>query len=283
MTTHTLIDRHAVVQLPVLPLITPGSWVGSSYADDFAQAHTNHLIVRTAMGAGMPLAGTGCAIATPTLARLAAAGGGSPFDPDSLVEDYELGLRIATLDRSALFARVTDRSGRLVAVRACFPDTLDAAVRQKARWITGIALAGWDRTGWGRPMALVENWWRARDRRTPLAMLVLAIAYAALPSWLAMTVARRWSDSPIIPLSPLLIGLLQVNGALLAWRLAMRAIFTGEVYGWRQGLWSIPRMMVGNVIAMLASARAVRRYVGLLRGTPLAWDKTVHRFPDAHV
>lgn len=144
-----LIGDRAVVQLPVMPLVKPGSpFVSGHYADEFALAHGVQLPVRTAIGAGMPLAGTGCAVAPWIVARLAAARGGDPFDPVSLVEDYELGLRIAELGGRGLFARVTDAEGGLVAVRAYFPATLTAAVRQKSRWITGIALAGWDRTGW---------------------------------------------------------------------------------------------------------------------------------------
>ncbi len=277
----SLIEDHAVVQFPVVPLIRPGSWISAVYADDFAQAHTNHLVMRTALGAGMPLAGTGCAIATDTLMRLAARRGGDPFDPDSLVEDYELGLRIAEFGRPALFARIADRDGGLIAVRAFFPDTLAAAVRQKSRWITGIALAGWDRTGWGRPLAIVEHWWRARDRRTPLAMLVLVIAYVAILFWLAAAAGHWWTGTVIAPMPPLLAGLLRVNAVLLGWRIAMRAAFTGSAYGARQAMLSVPRLVVGNVVAILAAGRAVWRYAGMMRGAPPAWEKTAHVFPGA--
>ncbi|RZM10739.1 MAG: hypothetical protein EOP67_68025, partial [Sphingomonas sp.] len=98
----TLIERHAVVQLPVLPLVKRGSrLVSGHYADEFAESHTKHIVVRTALGAGMPLAGTGFAIRPAILASLAAERGGTPFDADSLVEDYELGLRIAALGGDA--------------------------------------------------------------------------------------------------------------------------------------------------------------------------------------
>ena len=84
----------------------------------------------------------------PMLTSAAVAG---TFDPASLVEDYELGLTIADAGGRGCFARVRDAAGDVVAVRAYFPDTVHAAVRQKARWMAGIALAGWDRTGWGPP------------------------------------------------------------------------------------------------------------------------------------
>jgi adsorption protein B len=56
----------------------------------------------------------------------------------------------------------------------------------------------------------------------------------------------------------------------------MRAVFTTSAYGWRQGLLSVPRLVVGNVIAMLAAARAIFAHVG---GGPRRWDKTSHIFP----
>src|SRR3546814_2380204 len=94
----------------------------------------------------------------------------APFDETSLTEDYEIGLRIGALGGRGILARVPEYpGGPVVAVRAYFPATLDAAVRQKARWLFGIALAGWDRTGWGRRRHLGELWMRMRDRRAPLA------------------------------------------------------------------------------------------------------------------
>jgi adsorption protein B len=70
--------------------------------------------------------------------------------------------------------------------------------------------------------------------------------------------------------------LLTVNAWLLAWRIFMRAAFTTSAYGWRQGLMSVPRLVVGNIIAMLAAARALAIYV---RNGPPKWDKTRHIFP----
>ena len=73
--------------------------------------------------------------------------------------------------------------------------------------------------------------------------------------------------------------LLRVNGGLLVWRMGVRAVFTGRAYGWREAAWSVPRMIVGNLIALLSARRALIRYVGMLRGSPLRWDKTAHAFP----
>ena len=277
-----MLDRHAVVQLPVMPLVKPGSpFVSGHYADEFALAHGVQLPVRTAIGAGMPLAGTGCAVAPWIVARLAKVRGGDPFDPVSLVEDYELGLRIAELGGRGLFARVADAEGGLVAVRAYFPATLTAAVRQKSRWITGIALAGWDRTGWARPLAVIDHWMRARDRRAPIAVLVLVSAYAAMLAWLASAALHGWTGAATATaLTGPVRMLLPINAALLVWRIAVRAACTGHAYGWRQAMLSAPRIVVGNVVLLLAAGRAAWRYAGMLRGIAPAWDKTAHSFPD---
>ncbi|TXC72172.1 glycosyl transferase family protein [Sphingomonas ginsenosidivorax] len=277
-----LIERHDYVQLPVLPLVKRGAQlVSGHYADEFAEAHAKQLVVRTALGAGMPLAGTGCAIAPDILALIAAERGGDPFDASSLTEDYELGLRMADLGARGLFVRIDDARGGIVAVRAFFPDTIDTAVRQKTRWMTGIALSGWDRTGWARPLAFADHWMRMRDRRAPLAVVVLATAYCALPAW-ALAAGLHWyrGSSATAVGSPGL-WLLVVNTALLAWRLATRMLFTGRSYGLREALWSLPRFVVGNFVALNAAPRALVRYIGMLRGAAPVWDKTRHEFPDA--
>ena len=278
----SLIEGRAVVQLPVLPLVVPGSrLVSGHYADEFAESHIKQLVVRTWIGAGMPLAGTGCAISPSILGRIAALRGGDPFDATSLTEDYELGLRIAELGGEGLFARVADgtRHG-VVAVRAFFPATLIAAIRQKARWMTGIALIGWDRTGWGRALAMGDHWWRLRDRRGPVAMLVLAAAYLGMVADALSVLLHVIADTPLPPVHAGLKFLFGINALLLSWRLAVRMMFTGRAYGWREALWSLPRFVIGNFVALAAIPRALIRYVHVLRGGVAAWDKTSHRFPD---
>jgi glycosyl transferase family 2 len=271
--------RYAAVQLPVLPLPHPRSrFVSGHYLDEFAEAHAKQLVVRQALGAGMPLAGVGCAVRRDMLDRIAAMRGGNPFDASSLTEDYELGLTIAAMGGRTALVRVPERpGGRPVAVRAFFPATLDAAIRQKARWLTGIALAGWDRTGWGRLGQWGDHWMRMRDRRATLAMPVLAMAYAALVAWGASLAVHFYAGSA--PPGPLAGGLLWANIALLGWRFAVRALFVGRSYGGGQALWSVPRMFVGNFIALLAARRALMLYLEMLAGAPPRWDKTDHQFP----
>ncbi|MBN8808076.1 MAG: glycosyl transferase family protein [Sphingomonas sp.] len=275
-----LVD-HDVVQLPVRPLVDPRSpLVAGHYIDEFAEAHEFRLVARGMLGAPLPLAGVGCAIGRDLLDRIAARRGGEPFDADSLTEDYELGLMSATLGGRQVFARVRDAAGELVAVAEYFPSTIQTAVRQKARWMVGIALDGWDRIGWGRAGDWRDHWMRMRDRRAPLAMLLLFIAYVALVAWGASLGLHALTHTPMPALGATMATLLKINGALLVWRLAMRAWFTGRAYGPWQAALSLPRALVGNYIALLAARRALWRYIGALRGRRPAWDKTAHRFPD---
>jgi adsorption protein B len=272
-----LIDRAAVIQLPVLPLLDPNSrWIAGHYCDEFAEAHIKELVVREAVGAAIPLAGVGCAIARRPLAQLAAKQDGRPFAGASMTEDYEVGLRLGALGLKTMFVRIPAEPGEagVVASRGHFPATLGAAVRQKARWLGGIALAGWDRLGWSG--GLGERWMRMRDRRGPLAALLLLAAYAAALLWSQLWLAEMLGAPIEARLNPGLITLLTINGWLLAWRIVMRAFFTASAYGWRQGLMSVPRLVVGNVIAMLAAARALSLH---LRGGARRWDKTHHIFP----
>ena len=177
-----------------------------------------------------------------------------------------------------VFVRMRDRDGELVATREYFPDSMDAAVRQKARWMVGISLAGWDRMGWKGGAA--ESWMRVRDRRAAIAALVLFAAYLALVLWGVLLLASRLGFAVPLAPSPFIQALLWVNFASMIWRMAMRSIFVGGSYGWLYGIGAIPRTILANFIAMMAARRAVFLYLNSLVGKPLVWDKTQHRFPQ---
>lgn len=277
-----MIDRFPMVQLPVLPLLGGGDWlaraVANHYGDEFAESHSKLLTVREALGASVPSAGVACAFERAMLARLARDPDHGPFDPTSLTEDYEAGLRIRDMGGRGVFVRMRDADGEMVATREYFPDSIDAAVRQKARWIVGISLAGWDRLGWqGGP---AEWWMRIRDRRSALAAFVLTMAYLALLLWVLLVGLELFGAVTLKPLSPELRNLMTLTFVLMLWRCLIRALFVGRCYGWKQGLASIPRTFVANYIAIFAARRAMILYVRSLLGNPLAWDKTQHRFPD---
>lgn len=169
--------------------------------------------------------------------------------------------------------------GRLVATRAFFPSRIDHAVRQKARWVHGIALQGWDRLGWeGGPG---EFWMRLRDRRGPLAALVLACGYAffllaGISYLLAEFGVHRSRETNF-----LLTLLIAANLASFVWRALMRFAFTAREYGAMEGLRAVLRIPLTNVIAIMAGRRALLAYLRTLRGAPTRWEKTSHDFHPA--
>ena len=70
--------------------------------------------------------------------------------------------------------------------------------------------------------------------------------------------------------------MLAINASFIGWLLLMSAVFVTATYGLKQGLLSVPRLVVGNVIAMLAVKKALAIHA---RGGPSRWDKTRHIFP----
>jgi bacteriophage N4 adsorption protein B len=271
-----LTPRLALIQLPVQPAIDVRSrWISGHYVDEFAEAHLKEMIVREAIGASLPSAGTGCCIQRAFLARLAELNGGKPFDATSLTEDYELGLRIGSLGGRSGLVRIRESAGKnLVAVRSHFPTTMRSAVIQKSRWIVGIALAGWDRTGWRGGFA--EHWMRWRDRRCLLAALFIASGYLSV--MLALLMA--WYGHAL-KIDPALRILLIINGFLVIWRVAIRAICVAAVYGRNESVRSVPRIIVSNMIAVLACSYAIVRYQRMLRDGSFSWGKTSHQFPHS--
>jgi len=274
------IDDCEFVQLPVLPLPHPASpWVGSHYCEEFAESHGKAMVVRDALGAGIPAAGVGCAFRRSLLAKMVPAGDpetgeAGPFSGLSLTEDYELGLMVSAAGGRSRFLRVRGDDGQLIATRSYFPPTLASAVRQKSRWVHGIAFQGWDRLGWSG--TLVENWMRMRDRRGPLSAVVLLIGYSLLVVAVGLTALDfAGYDRPWEP-TPLLLALLGINMAAFVWRAVMRFAFTTREYGVMEGLHAILRIPLSNIIAIMAGRRAMFAYGRTLRGADLEWDKTAH-------
>ncbi|MEE4451226.1 glycosyl transferase family protein [Novosphingobium resinovorum] len=269
--------RADFVQLPVLPELQPQSpWVAAHYADEFVESHGKAMVVRDALGAAIPAAGVGCGFSRGMIARIARRRGdegahGGPFAAECLTEDYELGLLVRREGGRSRFLRVRDEAGRLVATRAYFPARLSDAVRQKSRWVHGIAFQGWDRLGWTRGFA--DTWMALRDRRGPLTAVVLACGYALLAIEALLWILAGQERS-VVPDG--LRVLLAICLAGFVWRAAMRFVFTAREYGVIEGLGAIARILTGNLVAILAGRRALAGYLKVLRGGGVHWEKTLH-------
>lgn len=281
------LGENAMVQIPVVPLIKRDErWVGGHYGDEFAEAHGKELAVRSRLDLPLPSAGVGCALTRTALALLAIERGGEPFRSDSLTEDYEIGMVIGAYGLRTRFVDTVGPAGDGVVSRGAFPGRTEEAVRQKSRWIAGIALAGWDHLGWPGSRrggadfdvsrAWIARWMLWRDRRAPLAALILLAAYAG-----GLLTALGWAGQHRLGWNAIVVSdgmrlLLAFNAVMLCWRMAMRGYFTARWYGLPAAMLSLPRAFVANVIAMLAARRAILLYWRMLRSGEVVWDKTEH-------
>jgi len=270
------LDDADFVQLPVRPEPQASSpWIAGHYCDEFAESHGKAMVVRDWLGVGLPSAGVGCAFSRASIEAIAAQRGSpEPFAAECLTEDYECGLLVAKIGGAARFIRMRDADGSLVATREFFPAGLGSSVRQKTRWMHGIAFQGWDRLGWdARPL---ELWMRLRDRRAPLTAIVLAAAYLLIVISPILLVASRLGIYHPKPIDPALRMLLIVNFAALAWRTLFRAVFTAREYSLAEGFMAVFRMPLANIISIMAGRRALTAYLASLYSGRVKWDHTIH-------
>jgi adsorption protein B len=169
-------------------------------------------------------------------------------------------------------------------VREYFPNTLHTAYRQKARWIIGIGMQNWQQTGWSG--SLVVKYLLFRDRKSIVTAFVNILAYLLMFQFLAYSAAdmQGWGGvrfPPMFGAGSWLALVLQMTAVALVLRAIQRVYFVTVLYGWEQGLMSLPRMVVANVVNFLAVARAWRIFSGhVLLGRRIVWDKTMHDFPS---
>jgi adsorption protein B len=280
-----LLDRFDFVQTPVFSLHrSVRHLVAGTYMDEFAEAHTKDLLVRAKLGAAVPSAGVGTALSRALVDRLRRDNEGHVFNESSLTEDYEVGIRAHRMAAAAHFACVWYRdtnTGRreFIATREYFPKTFRRSVRQKTRWITGIAFQGARNLQW--PGGWANRYFLARDRKAPLTNLATLLGYLIL----VYLVLYAWLLDPI-PLQKTtgltaVSVLIAANVFFMCNRLLQRYICVARVYGGLAALLIVMRWPVAIVINAFASVQAIRKHaVSLVGGTRIAWEKTSHEIPD---
>lgn len=297
-----LMPRFAMIQTPVFSLprrlleLTAGV-----YIDEFAELHTKDLVVRELLGRNVPSAGVGTAFSREAVDAIAEENDNQVFRIDSLTEDYDFGFRLGSLGLKSIFVRfpiereverrpwwsTRTRKTKVrdwVATREYFPNRFWASVRQKTRWVIGIALQGWEHLGWRGDLR--TKYVLFRDRKILLTAQVNILGYLVVALvcgfWLYDALAATpYHFSPLAGLDTWVVWLLVLNGGFFLLRLMQRFLAVTRLYGIRQGLMSAPRLLLGNVIMFLACWRALWQY-GKSRwtGEKLRWDKTDHAFPS---
>lgn len=259
---------YEMVQTPVLPMATSvKEWVHGVYIDEFTEYQTRDMPARQAMGAFVPSNGVGTGFRRDALEALARLEGNRIFEPVCLTEDYENGLRLRLQGARQLF--LPTQSDRM-ATREYFPLTLRKAIRQRTRWVTGIALQTWDRHGW--PGGLVQRYWLWRDRKGLIGNPVSLATNVLFAYGLA-----RWLGEAMLPD----VWLLRACTLIGIYRVAYRMVCVNHIFGAKQALAVPIRVVMANFINSVSTALAVLRFFSAkLQRKPLVWVKTEHSYPN---
>lgn len=291
------IPRYDMVQLPVFPLERPWQdFTSGHYIDEFCELHGKDIVVRQLLSGSIPAAGVGCAFSRKAVSAVARARE-EIFNTSSLTEDYEFGLSIGALGLKCIFVNqlIPDitvkqdtwkRNGlpdRHISVREYFPSTFRTAVKQKSRWVLGIAIQGWANLGWKGGLA--TRYMLARDRKTLVTsevsllgyLIVIFVVCLQTYTWLAPDSYRY---PPLVEQGSWLSRILFVNMFFLINRLSWRIYSVYRIYGAPQCWLAIPRQVWSNIINGFATNRAIYLFLrAKLLGKRIAWDKTAHVLP----
>jgi adsorption protein B len=108
------LNQYDTVQVPVLPIPTRfGELTHGIYWDEFAEFQTIDMPARCLSGSFLPSNGVGTEYSRAVLDRLAQERGNRVFEPASLTEDYESGVRVFRLGSRQFFARLKRRPPQL--------------------------------------------------------------------------------------------------------------------------------------------------------------------------
>ena len=260
---------YQMVQIPVLPLPTPmRQFTHGLYCDEFAEYQQKDIPVRQRLGGFLPANGVGTGFGRDALERLAETREGQVFDPECLTEDYETGCRLFELGYRQIFVPVRPLP---VATWEKFPSKPADAVRQRTRWVAGIALQGWQYHGWRAPWRQIYWFWRDRkglvgNLFSPLANLLFCYGIAN-PG--ALREVPRWAA--LASVLALAISLVQIGA---------RGFCCARIYGWRFALAVPMRVWWCNLVNAWATAAAIREFAAArMRKGRLRWLKTDHVYP----
>lgn len=260
---------HQMVQVPVLALPTGlREMTHGLYCDEFAEFQSKDIPVRQRLGGFLPSNGVGTGFDRDALEHLADLRGGQMFDPACLTEDYETGYRLHQQGCRQIFLPLRFDSPSPVATREYFPRRIGAAVRQRSRWVAGIALQGWRNHGWDTGTR--QTYWFWRDRKGLVGNLLSPVVSVLFV--LGLLGYRSHA--------PGLLPVLAVTAAISVFQTGCRMMASAQVYGWMFASGVPIRMAWGNLVNCLATLAALRQFAtAAVRRESLAWRKTEHDYP----
>ncbi len=298
-------DKYDMIQTPVFPLEVPlfefTHWV---YNDEFAEMHISSLLVRGFIHGLVPSAGVGTAFTRKGMNELVQHNKlKEPFSRASITEDYDASLRLQELKIKATFfpfsvVRIIKKKRwfgfgkpvpvekqQIIATRALFPTNYFAAIKQRTRWVYGIALQEWKEIGW--PGSFAMRFTLFHDRKSIVTHFFNGFGYIILLYWLISFTTNGFYHYHLTTLSEFLedyawMGILILISTFFMFeRLLNRAVFTGSLYGFWPGLLSIPRTVYANLINIHTSYIALKDFIMVSsKRKKISWSKTSHSFPS---
>ena len=293
-----IVDIYDFVQLPVFSFSRPiMSLISGLYMDEFAEMHTKDLEVRQKISGVIPCAGVSACFSREAILHLTDQNHGETFRTSSFTEDYDIAFRVAELGFNSAFIAYpasyaidididSNNPGILyrtlpIATREFFPSGLEAAYRQRARWLLGIVFQGSHEHGWKG--SLGTKYFLARDRKGVITSPAVMLAYFVLANLTIFEIYRAFFDPDRLFTYTMLskdwaIWLFFANFLFLVWRLLNRMVFTGMIYNLRHALMAAPRLVVGNFVNFSPPGGPFR--VMLATAFPeLLWSGTRPRTP----
>ncbi len=299
--TNYLMDSHEVLQFPVFPLQPFPRWGNifstmtlGTYSDEFAENHYRIMSVRDRTGAFVPSAGTGFVLSKNIIQKFR---GRELFPEHSLTEDYKLSLTFAQegIQTHYVLEKVprVNSHGRYVweyiSTRSRFPDTFQAAVRQKTRWIYGITMQSFRLRDIRKSKNLTRTgrYFMYKDLKAKVGNL------AILPGYLVFLyfVAYFFLNLPVMyPKFSVSWYLMVVLTGMMLERQFLRGIAVRHIYGWRSAIIAcfFPPLMPfrwvwGNILNMTATMKAWKQKLlgrgkSKVKAKKPAWNKTDHAF-----
>jgi adsorption protein B len=274
-------DSYDMVQIPVLPLPMPlRKLVHGIYCDEFAEWQLKDMPARALLGSFIPSNGVGTGYTRNAIEKLAVSDHNLIFEPCCLTEDYENGLRLHHMGCPQSFIPLIRSRQSFIATREYFPHTFHGAIRQRSRWVMGIALQTWERYGWRGSVSQVYWFWRDRKGLlgNPLSLATnLVFLYGLATLVVAQCTATPWGLARFSLYPEVMAATL----VLQTIRISMRIGCTWRIYGFHLALGVPVRVICANYVNSLATFRALFFYFqARLRNVPLVWFKTEHAYPS---
>jgi adsorption protein B len=265
-------EGYDYIQTPVFSLPSEHrSYVGASYEDMLGEFHTRIMVVREALGVAIPSAGVGTAF-TKQVAQTFINERGEVLADGSVVEDYIFGHECHRKGFRCTFVNVHDNDGH-IATWEFFPSTIATSVKQKSRWIYGIAFDAWRRLGWYG--GLKDRWFLMRDRKAMFTAFLAPLSFIYFIGILIFGIDDHHISATT---ASILWWSVVINMFACLIRYWVRVSSHNNVYGNGNFVGIVIRWFVSLWVDALATARAWKMFLvdSSFATRPVAWAKTTH-------